>query len=364
MQLTPSANGTTWTATADTHAVPSGIYSAEAVAVDSNGTVGNPTAVTLVVDHAPTLKLYSGTLAPDALQTLGVNYTYGTSQLGCGSDAHYVAPQQISVSVDGTLWNTAPATATGLPQGCYLEVHGTGAITRPLPYGHHQLTVTLTDNRGHTTSTTSPITVALPLDARWAGLSSPLIVGLDTDINLRTTVTAPDGFSKLATWDIIDHSNAGTSYTTGTYPSTPSCPGWYSMTTGIHQVELLVASDSGLSSNSVLTIDVVPTTTATLHLSTAKAHRNTTITLTGHLNQRTNVTSTTRPALRNAQVLLQFRPTGSTTWTTKASATTNAYGNVAFTQKATTTGAWRITTSTTTGWTGSTSAATTLPVTP
>ena len=362
LQLTPSADGTSWSTTVDTRAIPSGAYPAEAVAIDSNGTVGDPTPLTLVVDHAPTLTLNSGTVAPNALEDTVLNYKYGASKLGCGSGAQYVAPQQISVSVDGALWNTAPATATGLPSNCFLNLGGTGEITRPLPYGHHQLTVSITDNRGRTTTATSAITVALPLNVQWVGVTSTLIVGLDTDINLRTAITAPDGYSKLANWSIVDRSSAGTSSSSGTYPSTPSWPDWYSTTTGIQQLQLVVGSDNGLSTDSLLNIDVVPTTATALRLSTTRARRNTVVTFSGHLDQDDNATTTARPALRNARVLLQFRPAGSATWTTKAIALTNVYGNVFFQQKATATGAWRITTATTTGWTGSTSTTNTLTV--
>ena len=364
LQLTPSADGTSWSTTADTQAIPSGAYPAEAVAVDSNGTVGDPVPLTLVIDHAPTLNLYSGTIAPDALANMGVSYAYGSSTLGCGSGAQYVAPQQISVSVDGFLWNSAPATATGLPQSCFLKVGGTGTIARQLPYGQHRLTVTLTDNRGHTSTATSAITVALPLNVQWAGVKSPLVVGLGTDVNLRAVVTAPDGYSKLADWLIVDRSRAGSSSVSGTYPSTPSWPGWYSMITGTNEVDVAVESDNGLSSDGVLDIDVVPTTATALGLSTTRARRNTVVTFSGHLDQCTSLSTSARPALRNAWALLQFRPAGSSTWTTKAEAVTNVYGNVFFHEKATATGAWRITTATTTGWTGSTSTTTTLTVTP
>jgi len=363
LQLTPSADGTSWSTTLDTRAIPSGAYPAEVVAIDSNGTVGDPTPHTQVVDHAPTLSLNSGTVEPNALEDTVVYYKYGASTLGCGSGAQYVAPQQISVSVDGTLWNTAPASAIGLPPDCFLHLGGTGEITRPLPYGHHQLTVAITDNRGRTTTATSAITVALPLNVQWTGVASTLIVGLDTDINLRTTITAPDGYSKLANWSIIDRSGSGTSSSSGTYPSTPSWPDWYSIATGTDEVELAVGSDNGLTTDSVLNIDVVPTTATALRLSTTRARRNTVVTFSGHLDQCTSLSTLARPALRNAWALLQFRPAGSTTWTTKAEAVTNVYGNVFFQQKATATGAWRITTATTTGWTGSTSTTNTLTVT-
>ena len=362
--LTPSGDGTTWTTTLDTSAVPAGVYPAEAVALDSNGTVGDPSPITLVVDHGLQLTLPSGTLPDRTLGDSNLGYTYGTTALGCGSGAQYAAPQEITVKLDGTLWSTASATADGKPLNCVLSLAGTNTSARPLPLGHHTLTVTVADNRGHTTTASSHVTVALPLHVAWQGTAAKgyVILGLDQFVNLSAVATAQDGFSKLASWTLIDHSSYGTSYTSGHYPQMPSWPGWGEAVPETDTIQLLATSDSGVLTQSDLTIHVVPLTSVSLHLSTTKVHQGSTVAFTARVTERKTLSTLKWNTLDRATAELQFLPRGGKAWTTKATAITNATGTAVFRQKATRAGSWRVVLVASFSFAGSASAPTGLQV--
>lgn len=355
----PDPDGS-WAASADTSAIPAGVYSAEAIATDSNGTLGNPVRTTLVVDHGFSLHLLNTTtLTPDALSDNGVQYDYGTTALGCGAGSVYAAPQRVDLYLDGKLFHSASApTDAG---SCVVALAGTYADPPVLPVGHHQLRVVVTDDRGHFAQTSAAITVALPLTLAITPEPSKgaIFVGLGSTTVIKATESAPDGFSTGYSWNIREYGTGGTSTAWGTGTAIQPVV-FTAIRLGGDTFDYTVQSDNSLLTNASVEVVAIPTTITALALSTTRPKRGSTLTLTAHTTQTTALASKQGPAqhpnLHGATVELQFQAAGSRTWTTRATATTSSSGSAVFHEKATANGTWRIVTLTRTGtWFGSTS---------
>ncbi|MFC1432647.1 hypothetical protein ACEZDB_18540 [Streptacidiphilus sp. N1-3] len=346
-----------WSATVDTSAIPAGAYTAAAVATDSNGMTGDYARATLVIDHGFNVTFPTdGYSAPTDVLTSDLQYGYGTSPLGCGSDAAYAAPQKVDVYLDGRLFHSANATTlVGQGPHCAVAIAGTDTHPPALPFGTHQLRFVVTDTRGHTGQTSVTMTVDLPLmlSLSPAETGGKVTVALGSITRITPRSTAPDGFSKPTDW-WIQASGVTSSYTEGTGATVPVYS-FHAGATGTERITYTVQDAPGLQTSTTVNVLVLATTSSSLQLSTTKPKRGSTLTLTAHVTK--SVSLTKNPAsLKGATVHLQFQATGSKTWTTKATATTTAAGNATFREKATANGIWRIVTAARTGsWEGSTS---------
>ena len=319
--FTPSADGTSWTASIDTSAIPAGAYGGAIVATDSNGTVSAPLQVNLVVDHGFTLTLPDGTASVSgpslAVPTLG--YLYPDMPV-CGQFPLSPVPTHIDILLDGKAWYSAPASSdddylgTG---GCGVSV--TSRATPPLlPFGHHTLTYMVTDINGVQDSVTQNVTVALPLASTWP--TAPMSVAVGQTVSLAPKISAPDGFSKLKSWVIALN---GTTLSSGTYPSQPTLH-WTAPANRPQygRLTLTTTSDSGLTDTSGFTFTSAWKTATFLHASATTVKPGTWVKLTagtwgyylGAWRQLTTIDATARD---------QWHYTGASTWTNGAAVYTN-----------------------------------------
>ena len=311
--FTPSADGSTWTAGANTSAVPEGTYMGAIVATDSNGTVSSPLSVDLTVDHGFTL-----TLAPDTAAVTGQRLTpptlaYTYSGFTC-SLTYGATPAQVDIQLDGKPWYSAPVTSRSqyLASGA-CGIPAASGTTPLLPLGHHTLTYVVTDTTGVQESVIQNVTVALPLADTWP--TAPMAVAPGQTVTLASKVTSPDGFSQLKSWVIALN---GTTLASGNYPTQPTLH-W---TTPAKQLEsgrltLTLRSDSGLTSTSGFSFDTAWETATFVHASATTVKPGTWVKLTAstwiyYLGawRPNNTPETTAQAAAQDQ----WRSPGATTW--------------------------------------------------
>jgi len=127
--FTPSADGTSWTDSADTSGVSAGEYDGAVVATDSNGVVSAPLPVQLTVDHGFVLSAGPSAIAltPTGLSTQVLSMTFSNGQLCNGYPAH-VVPAQVDILLDGQPWFSSPVNPKQV--GGYVG-EGTTCLFRP-----------------------------------------------------------------------------------------------------------------------------------------------------------------------------------------------------------------------------------------
>jgi hypothetical protein len=247
--FTKNADGT-WTVTADTSQLAEGAYRVAAVATDSNGTVSVPDYEQIVVDHGFTLNAPQQGLAEPDWSSLNLSYNY-SGWLGCSyGSLQRGAPTDVQLQVDGAPWQDSTVDPTVLhtdsQNNCVLPAAGTTPGTvKPLPFGKHTLTWVVTDNNGVKETATQAVTVVLPLTSDLPSGSRTLVAG--STLHLAPTVSAPDGFSKLASWSFVDSASNVLASGTGATPPSLTLPTSALQETG-DQLTLRLVSDSGVYS--------------------------------------------------------------------------------------------------------------------
>jgi hypothetical protein len=319
VHLTPPAPGASaWTADVDIADIPAGVYNGVLVAVDSNGVTSAPTGVSVEVDHGFTI---TPTLA-DAVGTnwAGLDLTYSYPEWA-STDAHYyntcsmegsfARPEHINVLVDGTLWNSADVTSLLDVNGdCAVRAAGDTAAPAPLPAGRHQITYVVTDTDGVTQTVSAPMLIgALPLTTVMPVKQISTAVG--GVIHVAPTVTAPDGFSKAASWSF---SYLGTVIASGTYPTVPSLT-WKTPSADAIEgpLQFTVVSDSGLSTSAETPVFTYFPNATFLHASATRVTKGTQVTLSPSIWYYAGSRWQAMQA-NNYRVTLQWQSPGSSIW--------------------------------------------------
>ena len=279
IQFTQDGSSSTWTATGDTSALTPGIYTGTIVATDSNGTVSSLLPAVIVVDHGFTLTAPTvGVVGPD--WTSGqFDYAY-PEPFTCGNAYTGAHLANVDVLADGKQWGSGNLTYTdpqSTPNGCAVPLN-----LVPLPFGHHVLTYVVTDEAGVQEQVSQDVTVALPLATSWP--TAPITVTEGSTLHLAPTVTAPDRFSNLQSWQIAYN---GTTLASGSYPNQPSLT-W---TTPAKQLvngklTLTTVSDSGLTSTDTVTVTGAWPTATFLNASATSVARGAWVKLTATPWQR------------------------------------------------------------------------------
>jgi hypothetical protein len=222
--FTKNADGT-WTATVDTRAL-NGLYTVAAVAVDSNGTIGDPLVDELSADSGFTLTAPSATqLNTGDWSTLQLAVSYPNYGAACDAVLYQsvvVAPKNVELQVDGKVWQDSPVGSVTVNSAgqCVIPAVGTeGAAAKPLPYGKHTLTWVVTDDHGVQESATEPVVVGQALTSTWPTGQTQLLYAGST-LRLAPKVAAPDGASTLASWSVTDQN--GKTLASGTGTTAPS----------------------------------------------------------------------------------------------------------------------------------------------
>ncbi|MFD5514690.1 hypothetical protein [Streptomyces sp. NPDC127066] len=343
-ELTEEGDGT-WTGTVDTSKVSPTLWTSQyVVAFDKEGRAGVPVRAEVLVDHGFTVTPVIDTVTRGLPSVVTLNYKYpGGLAQASPRNLNYAYPVSTRVLLDDKILATSQVTDftyAGHPDHFYASL-GDGV----LPYGKHTLTFDVTDNRGaHGTAQTS-VDIVSGVDPNWvSGFSEFPVAGRTWTVE--ATTEAADGVSRAQTWKTtVDGKTIGT----GTYPTRPSGT-WKADTPGIHEFTLTTVSQFGDTSVTTQPLRVLAATTTKLSgpaLTTygAKQALTATVTQTG-----------AKPAA-GATVSLQFRPQGSTTWSTVAKAATDSTGTARFTTTARRNGAWRtVTAAKNLTWTASTSA--------
>ncbi|MFF3447937.1 hypothetical protein ACFYXJ_12505 [Streptomyces sp. NPDC002667] len=342
--LTDEGDGT-WTGAVDTSKIYSTLWTSQyVVAFDEEGRAGVPVRAAVLVDHGFTVTPVVDPVTHSLPSVVTLNYKYpGSLAQPFPRNLNYAYPVSTRVLLDDQLLATsrvADFTYEGYPDRLYASL-GDNAV----PYGKHTLTFDVTDNRGaHGTARTS-VNVVSGVDASWvSGFGEFPVAGKTWKVE--ATTTADDGVSRAQTWTMtVD----GKTISTGSYPARPSGT-WKADTPGLHEFALTTVSQFGDTSVTTQPLRVLAATTTKLGgpaLTTygAKQALTATVTQTGG-----------KPAA-GAAVSLQFRPQGSTTWSTVAKAATDSRGTAHFTTTAKRSGTWRaVTAAKNLTWTTSTSA--------
>ncbi|MFB7245669.1 hypothetical protein CW362_09575 [Streptomyces populi] len=335
----------TWTGTVDTSKIYSALWTSQyVVAFDKEGHAGVPVRAYVLVDHGFTVTPAIGTVIRNLPSTVTVAYKYsGSLAQPFPRNLNYAYPVSTRVLLDGHVLATTPVTDftyKGYPDRLYARLGD-----KPLPYGEHTLTFDVTDNRGAHGTAEIPVVVVSGVDPSWvSGFGEFPVAGKTW--KPQATTTAEDGVSRAQTWTMaVDGKTIGT----GSYPAQPS-GSWKADTPGLHEFTLTTVSQFGDTSVTTEPLRVLAATTTKLGgpaLTTYGARQALTATVT-----RTG----DKPAA-GAAVSLQFRPQGSTTWSTVAKATADSKGTARFTTTARRNGTWRaVTAEKKLTWTSSTSA--------
>lgn len=334
----------TWTGTVDTSKVQSALWSsAYVVAFDNQGRAGSPVRATTLVDHGFTVTPAVKAVTRNTPATIFLTYKYPASLTQpWPRNLNYAYPVSTRVLLDGALLDTTPVSDFVL-EG-YADYFYARLGDKPLPYGKHTLTFDVTDNRGAHGTTDVPITVVSGIDPTWtAGFDDFPVAGKTWKV--AATTHAADGVSRAQTWTLtVD----GKTISTGTYPAQPSGT-WTAGTPGLHEASLTMVSQFGDSSVTTQPLRVLAATTTKLS--------GPALTTYGSKQALTAIVTQTgsKPAA-GAQVSLQFRPAGSSTWTTIAKVTADSKGTAHFTTTAKRNGAWRaVTAAKNLAWASSTS---------
>ncbi|MFJ6837976.1 hypothetical protein [Streptomyces sp. NPDC091209] len=343
-ELSEQGDGT-WTGTVDTSKIYSTLWMSQyVVAFDKEGHAGVPVRAEVLVDHGFTITPVIDSVTHSMPSVIQLNYKYpGSLAQAFPRNLNYAYPVSTRVLLDDKFLATSQVTDftyAGYPDRLCASLGDNG-----LPYGKHTLTFDVTDNRGaHGTAQTS-VNVVSGVDASWvAGFSEFPVAGKTWTVE--ATTTADDGVSRAQTWTMtVD----GKTISTGSYPARPYGT-WKADTPGIHEFVLTTVSQFGDTSVTTQPLRVLAASTTKLSgpaLTTYGAQQALTATVTQ---------SGDKPAT-GAAVSLQFRPEGSTTWSTVAKATTDSKGTARFTTTAKRNGIWRaVTAAKNLTWTTSTSA--------
>ncbi|MFF3990519.1 hypothetical protein ACFY0B_38905 [Streptomyces sp. NPDC001797] len=343
VDLTAPEDGSTWTTTLDTSAVPAGLYAGDlfVVAYDKDGRAGSPVRALTLVDHGFTVTPKLGTVIRPDKTPVSVQYAYPPAlNKAFPYNFNYAYPVSTTVSVDGKAQATTPVDAytyEGNTAGFIADVG-------PLPYGTHTLTFDTVDNRGAHGRVDLPVRVVSEVAPTWTdGFQDFPVAG--SSWKLAATTSAADGVSRAEHWTLdVD----GTAVATGSYPTQPAGT-WKATTTGVHDVTLTIVSQYGDTTVRSLPLRVVAATTTQL---TGPA----TSTYGGKATFTATVAQTGAGPAAGAKVAFQYKRAGTTTWKTQATVTADSTGKASYTATAKYNGAWRaVTAARNLTWTSSTS---------
>lgn len=307
-----------WTVTADTSSLAPGAYDIVAVATDSKGTLSRPLDVRLLVDTGFALTTNPAIgITPD-LHGLKLGYSYPGNWVACGPvNGYYLAPTDIQLRVDGQNWQDFPVgqawwNTPGSSQ-CAVPVIGNSAVSvKPLPLGTHTLTYVVTDSNGVQESTSQTVTVGDALTSTWP--SGQVTLGAGSTLNLKPTITSPDGSSTLKSWTITDQNLDVLASGTGATPPSLTFPTSAKQeTNGL--LDLNLVSNLGIASGQSFTYQTGWPTAAFAHLSATSIAKGSWVDLSADIWQRTAGAWVHDPR-QTGTVQWQWSTPGSNVWHT------------------------------------------------
>ena len=328
-----------WTGTLDTATYPDGYFTGWLVALDANGVASVAARVPFVVDRGLRLSLAPPTVVHAGATELSV------AAARDGKPTTW--PVSFALRVDGRTVYTA--------SGSELWQHPM-SWTRALPpvdtaNGTHQVGWEVLDNRGATSSVTRSVTLN----------SGPTVTVGQTyavrgqTLDVTAGLTAFSGGS-VRTWrlEAVSPSGRHTVLTEGACSVSCASARTVRVPTSFDQAGSwklwVVATDSfGAVRDTTRTIAVAaPSSTRLVSSASALAY--------GSSVRMTGTVLRDGKALPGATVSLQFRPAGSSAWSTRATGRTGPSGVVSWTTSPTGSGTWRAVTAGRSGsWGGSTS---------